>query len=64
LIDTTKDLAGVRVENKELTVAMHVRGAASAAQQQAERSFREIAEPQRSGLSVPKGPSIASCSSR
>jgi trehalose 6-phosphate phosphatase len=45
LIDATKDLAGVRVENKELTVAMHVRGAASAAQRQAELSFREIAEP-------------------
>lgn len=45
LIDATKDLAGVRVENKELTVAMHVRGAAAAAQRRAELSFREIAGP-------------------
>ena len=44
LIDATKDLAGVRVENKELTLAMHVRGAA-AAQRHAEAAFRELAEP-------------------
>jgi trehalose 6-phosphate phosphatase len=45
LIDATKDLAGVRVENKELTLAMHVRGAAVATQRHAEWAFREIAEP-------------------
>ena len=45
LIDATKDLAGVRVENKELTLAMHVRGAAAAAQRHAEAAFRELAEP-------------------
>jgi trehalose-phosphatase len=45
LIDATKDLVGVRVENKELTLAMHVRGAASAAEQRAEDIFREIAGP-------------------
>jgi len=45
LIDATKDLAGVRVENKELTLAMHVRGAAATAQRHAEAAFREIAEP-------------------
>lgn len=44
-IDATKDLASVRVENKELTVAMHVRGAGAGAQRQAELSFRKIAEP-------------------
>ena len=45
LIDATKDVSGVRVENKELTIAMHVRGAAPAAQQHAEETFREIAGP-------------------
>ena len=45
LVDATKDLVGVRVENKELTIAMHVRGAAPAAQQHAEETFREIAGP-------------------
>ena len=45
LVDATKDLAGVRVENKELTIALHVRGAAPAAQQHAEETFREIAGP-------------------
>ena len=45
LIDATKDVSGVRVENKELTIAMHVRGAAPAAQQHAEEIFREIAGP-------------------
>ena len=45
LIDATMDLAGVHVENKELTVAMHVRRAAPAARQHAEKIFREIAGP-------------------
>lgn len=45
LADATKDLAGVRIENKELTVAMHVRCAAPAARQRAEETFREIAGP-------------------
>lgn len=45
LIDATKDLAGVRLENKDLTVAMHVRGAVPAAQRHAEEIFREIAKP-------------------
>ncbi len=45
LVDATKDLVGVRVENKELTVAMHVRRAAPTAQQHAEEVFREIAGP-------------------
>ena len=44
LLDATKDLAGVRVEDKELTVAMHVRGAAPAVQRQAALAFRRIAE--------------------
>ena len=44
LLDATKGLAGVRVENKDLTVAMHVRGAAPAARRHAEHTFREIAE--------------------
>lgn len=47
LIDATKDLAGVRVENKDLTVAMHVRGAAPAAQRRAEDILRELVEPHR-----------------
>ena len=45
LVDATKDLAGVHIENKELTVAMHVRCAAPAARQRAEETFREITGP-------------------
>ena len=45
LIDATRDLAGVRIENKELTVAMHVRGAAPEARQRAEDTLHEIAGP-------------------
>lgn len=45
LLDATKDLAGVLIENKELTVAMHVRRAAPAARQRAEETFCEIAGP-------------------
>ena len=45
LDDATKDLVGVYVENKDLAVAMHVRGAAPALQRRAEQSFREIAAP-------------------
>ena len=45
LVDATQDIAGVRIENKELTVAMHVRRAAPAARKRAEEIFREIAGP-------------------
>ena len=45
LVDATRDCAGVRIENKELTVAMHVRRAAPGARQRAEEIFREIAGP-------------------
>jgi trehalose-phosphatase len=49
LVDPVRDLAGVRVENKELTVAVHVRGAAPAVRQRAERALREIAAPHLAG---------------
>ena len=45
LVDATGDLPGVQIENKELTVAMHVRRAGPGAKQRAEEIFREIASP-------------------
>ena len=45
LVGATKDLTGVRIEHKGLTVAMHVRRAGPAAKQRAEEIFRDIAGP-------------------
>lgn len=45
LVNATKGLAGVRIENKELTLALHVRGSDPTTQRDAEGVLREIVDP-------------------